>query len=77
MKIWFYTGPQCSLCDLADIELQQTSQYDALNIEKVNIRTSTDLYHLYGARIPVLMRDDNNNEIGWPFTTADLEEFLQ
>ncbi len=77
MKIWFYTGPQCSLCDLADIELQQTSHYDALHIEKVNIRTSTDLYHLYGARIPVLKRDDNKNEIGWPFTSADLEEFLQ
>jgi len=77
MKIYFYTGPQCSLCDLADIELQQTSMFSLLDIEKVNIRTSTELYHLYGARIPVLKRADNNKEIGWPFSTADLEEFLQ
>ena len=77
MKIFFYTGPQCSLCDLADVELGNTSVFASLEIEKVNIRTSTDLYHLYGARIPVLKREDNNKEIGWPFSTADLEEFLQ
>jgi hypothetical protein len=51
--------------------------FSSLNIEKVNIRTSTELYHLYGARIPVLKRADNEREIGWPFNTADLEEFLQ
>ena len=77
MKIIFYTGPQCSLCDLADVELQQTSMFSSLVIEKVNIRTSTELYHLYGARIPVLKRADNEKEIGWPFSAADLEEFLQ
>lgn len=77
MKIIFYTGPQCSLCDLADVELQQTSMFSSLIIEKVNIRTSTELYHLYGARIPVLKRADNEKEIGWPFSAADLEEFLQ
>lgn len=77
MKIIFYTGPQCSLCDLADIELQQTSAFSSLEIEKVNIRTSTELYHLYGALIPVLKRADNEKEIGWPFEAADLEEFLQ
>ena len=77
MKIYFYTGPRCSLCDLADVELQQTSVFSSLHIEKVNIRTSTELYHLYGARIPVLKRADNEKEIGWPFTAADLEEFLQ
>lgn len=77
VKIFFYTGPQCGLCDLADVELGNTSMFASLAIEKVNIRESTDLYHLYGARIPVLKREDNNKEIGWPFSTADLEEFLQ
>ncbi|WOI35725.1 glutaredoxin family protein [Alteromonas sp. CI.11.F.A3] len=77
MKIMFYTGPQCSLCDLADIELANTQQFSSLNVEKVNIRNSTDLYHLYGARIPVLKREDNGAEIGWPFDTNALETFLQ
>ncbi|APE05167.1 MULTISPECIES: glutaredoxin family protein [Alteromonas] len=77
MKIFFYTGPQCSLCDLADVELQNASSFSELNVEKLNIRDSTDLYHLYGARIPVLKREDNGKELGWPFTTADVEAFLQ
>ena len=77
VKIYFYTGPHCSLCDLADVEIARTSMSSSLTIEKINIRQSTELYHLYGARIPVLKRDDNDKEIGWPFTTADLEEFLQ
>ncbi|MDB2330129.1 glutaredoxin family protein [Alteromonas sp.] len=77
MKIFFYTGPQCSLCDHADTELANTSHYRTLSIEKVNVRENSELYHLYGARIPVLKRDDNGSEIGWPFSTADLEEFLQ
>ncbi len=77
MKIYFYTGPHCSLCDLADVEIARTSMSSSLTIEKINIRQSTELYHLYGARIPVLQRDYNNKDMCWPFTTADLEEFLQ
>ena len=60
-----------AFCDLADVELQQTSMFSSLVIEKVNIRTSTELYHLYGARIPVLKRADSEKEIGWPFSAAD------
>ena len=51
--------------------------YSALDIEKVNIRNDANLYHLYGARIPVLKRADNNREIGWPFDSSTLETFLQ
>lgn len=77
MKILFFTGPQCSLCDLADIELAKTSVFSTLEVEKINIRESTDLYHLYGARIPVLKRVDTGAEIGWPFDAHTLETFLQ
>ena len=77
MKVFFYTGPHCSLCDLADVELQKTSVFSSLLVEKINVRDSTDLYHNYGARIPVLKREDTDKEIGWPFTSADLEAFLQ
>ena len=77
MKIVSYTGPQCSLCDLAELELSKTAMYSALDIEKVNIRNDANLYHLYGARIPVLKRADDNREIGWPFDSSTLETFLQ
>jgi hypothetical protein len=62
---------------LADVELQKTSVFSSLLVEKINVRDSTDLYHNYGARIPVLKREDTDKEIGWPFTSADLEAFLQ
>lgn len=76
MNIVFYTGPQCGLCDYADEELAKVSTDVAFTVSKVNIRTSTELYHLYGARIPVLKREDNSDELGWPFTHQDIEEFL-
>lgn len=77
MKITFYTGPQCSLCDLAQnlIDQLNTSKFE---VEKVNVRTSPELYHLYGARIPVLKIDTPNGpkELGWPFNLEQLELFI-
>jgi hypothetical protein len=43
----------------------------------VDVRDSTDLYHLYGARIPVLYREDINSELPWPFDSFQLCEFLR
>jgi hypothetical protein len=48
-----------------------------IELQKTNIRESADLYHLYGARIPVLKRTDANDELGWPFTLESLVEFLK
>ncbi len=96
VKIVLYTGPHCSLCDLAvDIVQQFNALYTNTNnepafqpsppdiiserveLEKINIRDSADLYHLYGARIPVLKREKTDTELGWPFTLDDLIEFLK
>ena len=76
VKLILYTGPQCHLCDLALLELEQV-QNPEFSVEKRNIRENPDDYHLYAVRIPVLKRTDNNNELGWPFTTHDIEQFLQ
>lgn len=96
VKIILYTGPHCSLCDLAvDIVQQFNELYTNTNnepafqpsppdiiserveLEKINIRDSAELYHLYGARIPVLKREKTDTELGWPFTLDDLIEFLK
>ena len=63
MKIAFFTGPQCCLCDDADELVRQSSMYEH--------------YHLYAVRIPVLKREDNGAELGWPFTLDELELFLK
>ena len=77
MKITFYTGPQCSLCDLAQGFIDQIDQNN-LVVEKVNIRHDPKLYHLYGARIPVLKIDaaTGPKELGWPFDLQQLEQFV-
>jgi hypothetical protein len=45
-------------------------------LEKVDIKSSPDFYHLYAARIPVLKRVDSQAELGWPFDAQQLTEFL-
>lgn len=78
MKLTLYTGPQCSLCDLAEeVVSSLNTQGFLINIDKVNIRDSVDLYHVYGARIPVLKRHDNGAELGWPFGDSDLIDFIK
>ncbi|MDM7860871.1 glutaredoxin family protein [Alteromonas sp. ASW11-36] len=76
MQLILFTGPQCHLCDLALVELEQVHNV-TFSVEKRNIRENPDDYHLYAVRIPVLKRRDNDLELGWPFTAQDIERFLQ
>ena len=58
MKIILYTGPHCELCEHA---LDLINQLETpVSVEKINIRESTELYHLYGARIPVIRKVTNS-----------------
>ncbi len=75
MIIHFYTGPSCSLCDLADELIAQIKRPDLI-IQKSNIRDSSELYHLYSARIPVLKRDVDGQELSWPFDLNALKAFI-
>jgi hypothetical protein len=82
MNIMVYKGPNCSLCNLAlDIVEQFNSEFaDTLakiEVQQVNIRDSAELYHLYGAKIPVLKKIDAEGELCWPFTLENLVEFLK
>ncbi|MGQ8363658.1 glutaredoxin family protein [Glaciecola sp. 1036] len=74
MQLTFFTGPQCSLCDDAEELLKNVSS--PVQYKKVNIREHVDFYHLYAVRIPVLKRDDNGAELGWPFDLDELNRFL-
>jgi hypothetical protein len=75
-ELILYTGPHCELCDHA-LEIYEQINPEHTHLKKVNIRSDTELYHLYGARIPVLKRNDNQQELGWPFDAAMLEQFLR
>jgi hypothetical protein len=77
MRVKFFTGPQCGLCDDAKALIAQLPESSKPKLEFLNIREDTQLYHLYGARIPVLKRTDNDDELGWPFDLEKLEQFLR
>lgn len=75
MLIVLYTGEGCGLCEQAEtIIVNSDVDY---SLRKVNVRDSTDLYHKYGARIPVLFRPDTQQELPWPFDPIQLDEFLR
>lgn len=66
MKITLYKGPQCELCDHAIAIIEQLDE--PIELEKVNVRNSSELYHLYGARIPVIKK--NSASIGGSVSNA-------
>jgi hypothetical protein len=77
MGLVLYTGQGCCLCEQAEDLLEKVDKSAASMLKKVDVRASSDLYHLYGARIPVLYREDNQSELPWPFDFFQLGEFLR
>jgi hypothetical protein len=77
MDLILYTGQGCCLCEQAEVLLNEVNESIAITLKKVDVRASSDLYHLYGARIPVLYREDTDNELPWPFDFYQLCEFLR
>lgn len=75
MLLVLYTGEGCGLCEQAETMLKD-SHID-YSFKKVNVRDSADLYHKYGARIPVFFRPDTQQELPWPFDPIQLDEFLR
>ena len=85
MNLILYTGPNCCLCDNAYSVIEElnetlikskTDNNKYLEVEKVNIRNSSKLYHLYAARIPVLKICGTEKELGWPFDLQQLRNFV-
>lgn len=72
MELVLYSGQNCCLCAQALILLADMN----IQVQKIDVRTSTELYHQYGARIPVLYRTDTQQELSWPFNSSQLCEFL-
>ena len=77
MNLILYTGQGCCLCEQAETLVAEVDKSAAITLKKVDVRASSDLYHLYGARIPVLYREDINSELPWPFDSFQLCEFFR
>lgn len=59
-----FSTTHCHLCDEAVAILDSLSELEFTVIE---ISDSATLIDLYGTRIPVLQRTDNQVELDWPF----------
>ena len=74
-KFILYSGQQCCLCDDAQALLAQTN-VESSQIKKINVKSDPHIYHLYGARIPVLVDTTTQQELAWPFELSQLTEFV-
>jgi len=77
MNIMLYTGPDCHLCDQAKALIKPLVFTYRIELIVRNVRENHEWYHLYGARIPVLTTSDGSRLLAWPFTSDDIEQFLQ
>lgn len=75
MKVTLYTGPHCELCDQAK-ELIYPFLQNGVLLKEVDVTQSLETKKAYGLRIPVLKRDSDGAELGWPFTNEQLHRLL-
>ena len=76
MHLSFFSGPDCCLCDQAKALIEPLIKERDLRIDYVNIKGNAEYMHRYGARIPVIMRNDTKAEIEWPFDIQQLVAFV-
>lgn len=73
VKLFVTAG--CHLCDLALIEIANSTSSQHLQIEQIEIGDDDVLLADYGIRIPVL-QFVNGDELDWPFNHADIRAKL-
>jgi hypothetical protein len=77
LKVYFYTTLGCHLCEQAAELLGGSDIRQHVQIEIHDIADSDRLIETYGERIPVLLRADTQEELGWPFDEILLRQFLE
>jgi len=77
INLSFYTTDGCHLCEEAKDLLQQllAQQPERFQVEVVDIIESNDLVEQYGTRIPVVVREGAQQDLGWPFDYLELQHF--
>ena len=70
-----YSTVGCHLCEQA-LEVMRPLVAADYQINEVDISESDELMERYGIRIPVVARQDNGHELGWPFDHQLFSAFL-
>lgn len=76
ITIKFYTTDACTLCEEALAIVKVCVSKKNHQLEMVDIVDQDDLIKQYATKIPVLGRDDNKTCLCWPFSPAEVQDFL-
>jgi glutaredoxin len=77
LTLILYTTDGCHLCEEAKALLLAAATRCSVRIEEVDIADDDRLLQRYGVHIPVIARQDNGRELGWPFGLTDVVAFLR
>lgn len=75
VAVTLFTGPHCRLCDEA-FDLVAPLIRDSQTLKLVDVTISIELKKRYGLKIPVLYREDKEQELCWPFDREAAAKFL-
>lgn len=75
-SLHLYSTPGCHLCEMAREIVSPLLNNYSLFLEEIDIAESDELIERYGVRIPVLKSPGHLEELGWPFDSAQAENFL-
>jgi len=64
------------LCEQAEDILISLVKLHPIAWQTIEIIDDDTLLGLYGSSIPVLRREDTNQELAWPFTMSEIERFI-
>lgn len=68
-----YATSNCHLCEQAEDILISLARLHPIAWQTIEIIDDETLLGLYGTSIPVLRREDTNQELAWPFTKSEIE----
>jgi hypothetical protein len=71
-----YGTDGCHLCEQAHELLLPAIAQGQVTVDAVDILDDPALEERYGVRIPVVRHDASGRELGWPFDSQRLGEFL-
>jgi hypothetical protein len=75
-KLRLFTTQGCHLCEQAQALVSPLLRESVFALELVEISGSDEMIERYGIRIPVVLREDRTEDLGWPFTTEMLDNYL-
>ena len=76
IRLSFFHTSHCHLCEQAEALLIVSLDPARFEVYAIDIADDDRLLERYGTRIPVLRRESDGAELGWPFGPEDLAGFL-